>query len=77
MLQNPAELEDWRSDLDPKSKEVIDGAFAEPSLLNAIVGDRFQFERLGKLKSPQLLLMFRISELFATLKWIGVGMGLV
>ncbi|XP_031265729.1 glutamine--tRNA ligase, cytoplasmic [Pistacia vera] len=45
--ENPAELEDWLSDLNPKSKEVIHGGFAEPSLHTAVVGDKFQFERLG------------------------------
>lgn len=55
LLQNPAELEDWLSDLNPKSKEVIHGAVAEPSLHTAVVGDKFQFERLGKLKTPRFL----------------------
>ncbi|KAJ4709921.1 Glutamine--tRNA ligase [Melia azedarach] len=45
--ENPAELDDWLADLNPKSKEVITGAYAEPSLCSAAVGDRFQFERLG------------------------------
>ncbi|KAH7571142.1 hypothetical protein JRO89_XS05G0258800 [Xanthoceras sorbifolium] len=45
--ENPAELEDWLADLNPKSKEVIPNAYAEPSLRDAAVGDRFQFERLG------------------------------
>ncbi|XP_044493982.1 glutamine--tRNA ligase, cytoplasmic-like [Mangifera indica] len=45
--ENPSELDDWLSDLNPKSKEVIHGAFAEPALRNSVVGDKFQFERLG------------------------------
>ncbi|KAL5830595.1 hypothetical protein ACOSQ3_020063 [Xanthoceras sorbifolium] len=45
--ENPAELEDWLADVNPKSKEVIPNAYAEPSLRDAAVGDRFQFERLG------------------------------
>ncbi|KAL5763521.1 hypothetical protein ACOSP7_019785 [Xanthoceras sorbifolium] len=45
--ENPAELEDWLADLNPKSKEVIPNAYAEPSLRDAAVWDRFQFERLG------------------------------
>lgn len=48
LLQNPAELDDWLSDLNPDSKVVIPEAYAEPSLHSAAVGDRFQFERLGK-----------------------------
>lgn len=47
--QNPGELgDDWLSDLNPESKVVIPGAYAVSSLKNAAVGDRFQFERLGK-----------------------------
>lgn len=45
--ENPAELDDWLSDLNPDSKVVIPEAYAEPSLHSAAVGDRFQFERLG------------------------------
>ncbi|KAJ0960971.1 hypothetical protein J5N97_001049 [Dioscorea zingiberensis] len=47
LSQNPAELEDWLSDLNPHSKEVIPDAYAVPALANAVVGDKFQFERLG------------------------------
>ncbi|KAK1290044.1 hypothetical protein QJS10_CPB18g01540 [Acorus calamus] len=47
LSENPAELPDWLGDLNPKSKEVITSAFAVPSLGSAIVGDKFQFERLG------------------------------
>ncbi|OAY47278.1 glutamine--tRNA ligase, cytoplasmic [Manihot esculenta] len=45
--ENPAELEDWLADLNPLSKVVMSGAYAVPSLKNAAVGERFQFERLG------------------------------
>ncbi|KAK3220986.1 hypothetical protein Dsin_014956 [Dipteronia sinensis] len=45
--ENPAELDDWLADLNPKSKELIHNAYTEPSLRDAAVGDRFQFERLG------------------------------
>ncbi|XAR52421.1 Glutamine--tRNA ligase [Bertholletia excelsa] len=45
--ENPAELDDWLADLNPESKVVVPGAYAVPSLKNAAVGDRFQFERLG------------------------------
>ncbi|KAL0380778.1 UNVERIFIED_CONTAM: Glutamine--tRNA ligase, cytoplasmic [Sesamum angustifolium] len=47
LSENPAELDDWLGDLNPNSKVVITDAYAVPSLQNAAVGDRFQFERLG------------------------------
>ncbi|KAL0396773.1 UNVERIFIED_CONTAM: Glutamine--tRNA ligase, cytoplasmic [Sesamum calycinum] len=47
LSENPAELDDWLGDLNPNSKVVITDAYAVPSLKNAAVGDRFQFERLG------------------------------
>ncbi|THU63401.1 hypothetical protein C4D60_Mb01t15370 [Musa balbisiana] len=47
LSEDPAELEDWLSDLNPHSKEVIPEAYAVPSLANAVLGDKFQFERLG------------------------------
>ncbi|XP_020547615.1 glutamine--tRNA ligase, cytoplasmic, partial [Sesamum indicum] len=31
----------------PQSKVVVTDAYAVPSLRNAAIGDRFQFERLG------------------------------
>ena len=45
--QNTAELDNWLGDLNPQSKEVIKGAYAVPSLASAMLGDKFQFERLG------------------------------
>lgn len=45
--ENPAELDDWLGDLNPHSKVVMSSAYAVPSLKNAAVGERFQFERLG------------------------------
>ncbi|XP_010551245.1 PREDICTED: glutamine--tRNA ligase, cytoplasmic [Tarenaya hassleriana] len=45
--ENPSELEDWISDLNPNSKVVMPRAFAVPSVEDAALGDRFQFERLG------------------------------
>ncbi|KAF9677360.1 hypothetical protein SADUNF_Sadunf08G0099600 [Salix dunnii] len=45
--ENPAELEDWLADVNPQSRVIISGAYAVPSLRDAAVGDRFQFERLG------------------------------
>ncbi|VAI92572.1 unnamed protein product [Triticum turgidum subsp. durum] len=54
LSENPAGLEDkepegtaWLRDLNPHSKEVVKGAYAVPSLATAVVGDKFQFERLG------------------------------
>src|SRR5207248_1153711 len=38
---------DYRSNLNPKSLEVLTGAKLEPSLAGAKVGSRYQFERLG------------------------------
>lgn len=47
LSENPADLDDWLADLNLQSKVIIPEAFAVPSLRNAAVGDRFQFERLG------------------------------
>ncbi|PON52798.1 Glutamine-tRNA synthetase [Parasponia andersonii] len=47
LSENPAELEDWLTDLNPQSKVVIPNAYAVSSLGTAAVGDKFQFERLG------------------------------
>uniref|UniRef100_R7W940 glutamine--tRNA ligase n=1 Tax=Aegilops tauschii TaxID=37682 RepID=R7W940_AEGTA len=47
LSENPAELEDWLGDLNPHSKEVVKDAYAVPSLATAVLGDKFQFERLG------------------------------
>jgi glutaminyl-tRNA synthetase len=41
------EGQDWRSNLNPNSLEVIKDARLEPSLKAAVPGTRFQFERLG------------------------------
>jgi len=56
--QNPAEHEDWLSDVNPQSKVVISGAYAVPSLRDAAMGDRFQFERLGKFWIPLGFILF-------------------
>ncbi|XP_052487760.1 glutamine--tRNA ligase isoform X2 [Gossypium raimondii] len=45
--ENPAELDNWLTDLNPNSKVVVTTAYAVPSLGKAAVGDTFQFERLG------------------------------
>ncbi|XP_048136448.1 glutamine--tRNA ligase, cytoplasmic isoform X2 [Rhodamnia argentea] len=48
LSESPAELgNDWLSDVNPHSKVVVPCAYAVPSLGEAKVGDRFQFERLG------------------------------
>ncbi|GAB4828854.1 Glutamine--tRNA ligase, cytoplasmic [Ancistrocladus abbreviatus] len=48
LSENPAELGDtWVEDLNPNSKVVVPDAYAVSSLRNAIIGDSFQFERLG------------------------------
>ncbi len=39
--------QDWKSNLNPASLEVLYPAYLEPSLAEASPGDRFQFERLG------------------------------
>jgi glutaminyl-tRNA synthetase len=49
-VENPdrtAEGQDFTENLNPNSLEVIPGAKLEPSLSNAAIGDRYQFERLG------------------------------
>jgi glutaminyl-tRNA synthetase len=38
---------DWLAGLDPRSLEVLRGAFVEPALASARPGDRVQFERIG------------------------------
>ncbi|MBF0501778.1 MAG: glutamine--tRNA ligase/YqeY domain fusion protein [Candidatus Riflebacteria bacterium] len=44
---NPAEAEDWKSILNPKSLEVIHNCKVEPGMRNAVAGTRVQFERTG------------------------------
>ncbi len=48
--ENPGEVaegQDFTANLNPQSLEVIAQAKLEPSLANAVVGARYQFERLG------------------------------
>ncbi|MGB8951686.1 MAG: glutamine--tRNA ligase/YqeY domain fusion protein [Candidatus Aminicenantales bacterium] len=48
--RDPGELEegeDWKSNLNPKSLEVLTDCRLEPSLKEAASGSRYQFERLG------------------------------
>jgi glutaminyl-tRNA synthetase len=42
-----AEGQDWKVNLNPKSLEVIEHAKVEPSLRDAAVGEKYQFERIG------------------------------
>ena len=44
---NVEEGEDVLDNLNPDSLEIVTGAKLEPSLANANVGERFQFERVG------------------------------
>jgi glutaminyl-tRNA synthetase len=48
--ENPGDVkegQDFTANLNPQSLEVIADAKLEPSLANAAVGSRYQFERLG------------------------------
>lgn len=65
-IQNPAELEDWLGDLNPHSKEVIKDAYAVPSLATAVLGDKFQFERLGNPKAREPPIYYVIQWVFTT-----------
>lgn len=41
------ESNDFKTDINPKSLELLKSCFVEPSLADAKSGDRFQFERMG------------------------------
>src|SRR6185369_6860515 len=43
----PDEDEDWKAGINPRSLERITGARVEPSLRDAAIGSRYQFERTG------------------------------
>jgi len=43
----PDEDDDWKAGINPRSLERITGARVEPSLRDAAVGSRYQFERTG------------------------------
>ncbi len=45
--ENPAAIDDYRSQLNPRSLELLTGCQLEPSVRGATVGTRYQFERLG------------------------------
>jgi glutaminyl-tRNA synthetase len=47
MVENPDVGEDVDSIVNPKSLEVLEGCFVEPSLGDSKIGDKFQFERTG------------------------------
>ncbi|CAA7032255.1 unnamed protein product [Microthlaspi erraticum] len=63
--ENPAELKDkWLTDMNENSKVVVSDAYALPTIKDALVGDTFQFERLGyfavdKDSSPEKLVFNR------------------
>ena len=44
---NPAAEENYLEDLNPDSLQIIDNAFAEPSMSSAVEGEGIQFERTG------------------------------
>ncbi|MFN5236478.1 MAG: glutamine--tRNA ligase/YqeY domain fusion protein [Bacteroidota bacterium] len=46
-VEDPAAGEDFKSTINPDSLEVIQKAYVEPALMEAGLGDRFQFTRLG------------------------------
>src|SRR5947199_8031208 len=63
-----AEGQDWRSNLNANSLEVLSNARVEPSLRDAKPGEKYQFERLGyfavdKDLSPQNLVFNRAMTL--------------
>ncbi len=45
--ENPGAIDDYRSQLNPKSLEVLTRCWIEPSVTGAPAGTRYQFERLG------------------------------
>jgi glutaminyl-tRNA synthetase len=45
--ETPGETEDYRSELNPASLEILRGCKLEPTAATAKPGDRFQFERMG------------------------------
>jgi glutaminyl-tRNA synthetase len=47
LTAKPDEEEDWKAHINPNSLERLTNCYVEPSLANATVGSRYQFERLG------------------------------
>jgi glutaminyl-tRNA synthetase len=46
-VENPDVGEDVDSIINPKSLEILDGCYVEPSLAESKLGEKFQFERSG------------------------------
>ncbi len=46
-VEDPAREEDFIATINPNSLQVIENALVEPALMQAELGDRFQFTRLG------------------------------
>ncbi|EOA34714.1 hypothetical protein CARUB_v10022284mg [Capsella rubella] len=66
--QNPSELENWLDDINTNSRKVVSNAFAVPTLKEAVLGDKFQFERKGyfavdKDSTPDKLVFNRTVEM--------------
>jgi glutaminyl-tRNA synthetase len=47
LSEDPSQTEDFTTNLNPNSLEVLNQCKLEPSLANAMHGSRYQFERLG------------------------------
>ena len=46
-VPNPADIDDWKATLNPKSLEVVEHCLVESSLKTAPAMTRYQFERVG------------------------------
>ncbi len=46
-VEDPASEEDFKATINPDSLKVIENALVEPALMEASLGERFQFTRLG------------------------------
>ena len=47
LSQSPASSEKWLEELNPKSLEVLKGAYASPALAAATVGDKYEYVWCG------------------------------
>lgn len=47
VTENPGNKDNWLELINPNSLDVITNAIIEPSLIDAVKGDKFQFERTG------------------------------
>ena len=66
--ENVAEVENWLSDVNPESLQVLEGCLMSPELRKAKVGDKFQLERVGYFcvdpdTTPELLVLNRTCSL--------------